>query len=140
MGWWFAEALLAIPSQIVESDKCSICYEDHIQITVSDNDIIRSLDNFHQWTAVVPGRERFIVSMYEDLKSRTERSAYLSNMAKYSYTSPDGASYVRRERLLPISLTHRSARSANLPVDVKRSVKNLLHVGAVKVRLIEALW
>jgi hypothetical protein len=142
MDWWLAEALLTIPGQIVQGEKSSIRDEHHVQISVPNNDIIRSLDNFHQWTAVVPRWKRLVVSMNEDLKTWTRQSAHISNTARHM-ERPLGAvgrNNVCRERLISISLTYRSARSADLPVHIKRGVNNLLDVGTVKIRLIEALW
>lgn len=82
--WWLAEALLAIPGQIVQGDKSPIRNEHHVQISVPNNDIICGFDNFHQWTTVVPRWKRLVVSMNEDLKTWTRQSAYILNTAVYS--------------------------------------------------------
>lgn len=56
----FAEALPAVPGQILQGSKCAVGEEDKVESAVADNNIIGMFDDSLQRSAVETGRRRSI--------------------------------------------------------------------------------
>lgn len=69
-GRRLAEALLAIPREIVESQQGGICDEDHVESSVADDDVVCRFDDFLKRAAVDARRQRRVAVVDKDTLGR----------------------------------------------------------------------